>query len=115
MRYRNILLMAAAGMVLAACQEHVLEEMASQAEPVEIQLTTSLGLDVDAVGVGTVSGGRNPNPLHLHVVAPIEHYVEHLAVHRCHSHQLYVLRVGKFQCLSQILYNSISLIINNHW
>ena len=71
------------------------------------------GLDVDAVGVGTVSGGRNPNSLHLHVVAPIEHYVEHLAVHRCHSNQLYVLRVGKSQCLSQILYNSISLLIDN--
>ena len=49
--------MAAAGMVLAACQEHVLEEMASQAEPVEIQLTTSLGLEVDAAtrAVGTTA------------------------------------------------------------
>ena len=37
-------------------------------------------LDVDAVGVGAVTGSRDPNSLEFDLFAAVDHNVEHLAV-----------------------------------
>lgn len=57
-------------------------------------------LDMDAVGVGAVSIGQDLHSLQLHVLASIEHYVEHLTVHWGQPTDGNVIGVGERQCLN---------------
>jgi len=57
-------------------------------------------LYVDAVGVRAVSVGHDLHSLHLHILASIEHYVEHLTVQRGQPTNTDVIRVGETQRLN---------------
>lgn len=57
-------------------------------------------LYVDAVGVRAVSVGHDLHSLQLHILASIEHYVEHLTIQRGQSSNSNVIRVGETQRLN---------------
>lgn len=57
-------------------------------------------LYMDAVSVGAVSVGQDLHSLQLHVLASIEHYVEHLTVHWGQPTDGNVIGVGERQCLN---------------
>lgn len=56
-------------------------------------------LDMDAVGVGAVSGGHDLHALRFYVLASLDHYVEHLTIHRGQPTNDYVFRATELQCL----------------